>query len=998
MTTIPHEIIRASAGTGKTFALSDRIVRLLALGAAPETIVALTFTRKAAGEFVSAVFRKLAAAALDQGDARRLAARLQLDAGTDFSAILARVIAAMNRLQFGTLDSFFQRAASAIPFELGLSGPIQILDQSAADDARARALERQLQTGIAASERQALLDAFRAATWGAEEKQLFPRLLSFIDSSHDLFLEAPDEALWGRATAIWPGGSPWLQPIGDVAPDLVAAFDCADTLDGRFAGAMRKFVEQAAAWQPGMDLPDGTIADQLFAQLSGPAVEDALELTYYRKPCVVPQKFVRHFQRIVRHCLGACIAQGLGAARGIWHLAANYDRHYEAAVRRTGRLAFSDVIALLCRVDPHAWQPRLDSKLSHWLFDEFQDTSTSQWSVLSALVGEVLQDPTGSRSVFFVGDPKQAIYRWRGGEHRLLARVATDYEPAIVLRPLDRSFRSAPAIIELVNRVGSAVAHCTKELPEEAVKEWNAGWSAHASAVTNGAGHVRIGQVEEKDSLHDALLESLREADPIGRGLTCAILTRGNDEAAEIARALRERGFLDIAAETDVPVATDQPFTQALLALAAAAAHPGDKASRRVVEMSPLHAWLVAQGGWHGARGRMLALLAREGCEAALETVLRETPGAQPAGRFGALRCAQLLEIARRYDGESSRTPDEFVRRAREALRRETASAGRVQVMTIHKAKGLGFDFVLLPMRVNRRLDATEGEPLLVSRSRTQQVEWIIGRPPATVIQTDPALSLAQERRRIDAAYESLCVLYVALTRARHGMHIFLGPASKSEGLSAGGLIRRAVDGGRVDDGVLWQHGDARWFEADLRERPAPAAAISRADWRAWVPARRIPAVQPSRGGSTATDPAASEFGIAVHEAFAAIEWKGDGRPGRIEADVWKEVCECLEAPAVAALFQPIPGACVWRERAFDLLLDDRWVSGVFDRVVIAGDVATLVEFKTDRGPAEAARSRHAAQVALYCRALRQLTGAREVRGVIVHTPSRAVLEMRDQK
>lgn len=995
MTTIPHEIIRASAGTGKTFALSDRIVRLLALGAAPETIVALTFTRKAAAEFVSAVFRKLADAALDPPAARELAARLELAPLPDFSAILARVAAAMNRLQFGTLDSFFQRAASAIPFELGLSGPIQILDQSAADEARAQALERQLGDKLGTADRQALLDAFRAATWGAEEKQLFSRLLGFVNASHELFLEAPDDASWGQAATIWPQGNPLLRPAGDVSQDITAAFDCAAALEGRFAGAVRKFAEQAAAWQPGMDLPEGTVAEQLFARLSGPDTDDSIEITYYRKPCVLPRKFARHFQRIVRHCLGTTLAHALRAARGMRHLAENYDRHYETEMRRTGRLAFSDVLALLRRANPHAWQPRLDSRLSHWLFDEFQDTSTMQWSVLAELVAEALQDPSGARSVFFVGDPKQAIYRWRGGEHRLLARVARDYGPVISLRPLDRSYRSAPAIIELANRVGAAVEHCAAELPEEAIAEWKAGWSPHVSAVTRSEGHVRICEVEEKDALHDALLESLREVDPIRRGLTCAILTRGNDEAAEIARALRERGFLEIAAETDVSIATDQPFTQALLALFTATAHPGDAASRRVVEMSPIGPWLARQGDWDGARQRVLMLMTKEGCEAALHAVLREMPGGKPEGRFGALRLAQLLEIARRYDEEATRSPDEFVRRAREALRRETASAGRAQVMTIHKAKGLGFDFVLLPMRMNRRLDAVEGEPLLVSRDDEQRVEWIIGRPPGAVIEADAALARAQEKRRIDATYESLCVLYVALTRARYGMHIFTAPPpAKSESLSAAGLIRRAVAGDAADADCLWQRGDAAWFEADLREKPIARAAIQRANWESWTPARRHPATQPSRGGLAAMDRAAVDFGIAVHDAFASMEWITDPMPARADATAWDEVRECLAVPEIAAFFQPSAGAEVWRERAFDVLMEDRWVSGIFDRVLLNGETATLVEFKTDRAAPETVKARHAAQVALYREVLGKLAGAREVRAVIVHTPNRMVIEM----
>ncbi len=780
MTTIPHEIIRASAGTGKTFALSDRIVRLLALGVAPETLVALTFTRKAAAEFLAAVFRKLAEAALDEGKARALASRLELGAKTsaNFSATLSAVVAAMNRLQFGTLDAFFQRIAGAIPFELGLSGPIQILDQSAAAESRAQALQRLLHSGVDETARQALLEAFRAATWGADEKQLFPHLLGFVDASHDLFLEAPNAAVWGVEGTVWPGGCPWLPPPKDIAEDVARLLEFAESLDGRFGSAIRKFADHAAQWQPGMDLPDDTVAMQLFARFAGGKITGPAEVTYYKKLQVIPEKWLPHLQRIVRHYLGASLAQALQAARGVFQLVSGYDRLYETEIRRTGRLAFADVVELLRRVDPTLWQPRLDSRLSHWLFDEFQDTSVLQWTVLTDLIDEVLQDPSGERSVFFVGDPKQAIYRWRGGEHRLLSRISGRYGSAIQLRPLDTSYRSAPAVIDFVNRVGGMVRHCGDRLPKVAIDEWREGWSPHVSAVTASQGHVRIREAKEKEDLHDGLLASLEEIDPMGRGLTCAILTRGNDEAAEIAQALRERGFLDVAAETDVSIATDQPMTQSLLALISAAAHPGDMTSRRIVEMSPLSAWLEAGGGWVPARSGVLQALTTRGYETALREILSAVPEGHGPGRFGLRRIGQLLEIARDYDSGESLGPDDFVRHAREATQRETASAGRVQVMTIHKAKGLGFDFVLLPMRTNRRLDAVESEALLVSRNADHFAEWILGRPAAPVIEADPTLARAQEKRREDAAYESLCVLYVALTRARFGLHVFLGPPS----------------------------------------------------------------------------------------------------------------------------------------------------------------------------------------------------------------------------
>ena len=94
--------------------------------------------------------------------------------------------------------------------------------------------------------------------------------------------------------------------------------------------------------------------------------------------------------------------------------------------------------------------PRID----HWLLDEFQDTSRLQWQALGDLVDEVIQSDSGRRSFFYVGDTKQAIYSWRGGDPRLFNEVADFYNASGTGRidtseALDISFRSAPEILDV---------------------------------------------------------------------------------------------------------------------------------------------------------------------------------------------------------------------------------------------------------------------------------------------------------------------------------------------------------------------------------------------------------------------------------------------------------------------------------------------------------------------------------------------------------------------
>ena len=127
---LPHQIITASAGSGKTWSLTVRYLRLLTMGAVPESIVALTFSRKAAGEFFNAILHRLAEAASDAS----MAAQLATDVGNPlltmhvFRKHLVHLVDALHRLTLGTLDSFFIRIARSFPLELGLTGDFTILD------------------------------------------------------------------------------------------------------------------------------------------------------------------------------------------------------------------------------------------------------------------------------------------------------------------------------------------------------------------------------------------------------------------------------------------------------------------------------------------------------------------------------------------------------------------------------------------------------------------------------------------------------------------------------------------------------------------------------------------------------------------------------------------------------------------------------------------------------------------------------------------------------
>ncbi|AKJ65584.1 UvrD-helicase domain-containing protein [Kiritimatiella glycovorans] len=1039
-----HRVISASAGAGKTYQLTLRYIALLAAGADPREIVALTFSRKAAGEIFDRIVQRIAGAAADEGERAGLNRELggERDLGrADLVGFLRAVLRSVPLLRIGTLDSFFVSVLGAFPFEFGLTAPLEILDDERSVLERERLLRRLFAAETAGGGIEALYEDFRDATFGREEKDVLAQLTASFDAGHRVLLDVPDARLWGNAPAIWPQGSDWFRP-GD--PEI--AESCAQANEA-LAG-MKMNAKQREAWTRFLDAAEGyhpaagfeKKTEDFFAKLLAlyPELEQGgpAEITNHRKQ-ELGQDLCPALAAVVRHVMRCQFALRLKVTAGHYGLLRRYEKEYQRSLRRHGRLSFDDLRLLLASgPDPleREGRPvlssrgddggrrlyidyRLDGRYRHWLLDEFQDTSIDQWKVLANLADEVFQADEGERTFFYVGDVKQAIYGWRGGDARLFDEVLDHYRDRIEVRALSESWRSSPRIMDAVNGVFGALDR-VPGLPARVRERWARHWQPHSSAGPRRsmAGWVELTEIRAGESKPERLrkraawvAQRLRHIPPQA---TRAVLVTRNAAGAEVVETLRAEG-IEAVWEGERRI-TDCPAVTALLSLLQLAEHPGDRFALEHVRMTPLAAACVTRSGSpRGAAREVRAGLSTRG----FEHVLREWAGALlEEGRchrdpFTNRRVGELLEAARRFDAGGGGGVHDFRRFAEAYRASEAADPSAVRVMTIHRAKGLEFDAVFLPDLNDRDMlkDRDGGLAVECDDDLERSPRWVLDLPRRLFVEADPTVGAWQQRRDREGAFEQLCVLYVAMTRAARALYMAVEPPPRSSSTVVFADVLRAALGaadGGGDEQALYRDGDPEWWGDVEEDAGSPSPEFVERLIDSSLPERRAHRLRrrtPSAEDETAGDAGrlfdrgrreAAAYGTLVHRMFEAVEWIDDldpaavaaragageasGPAGRAEAALRR----CAEnASARALLAHPGGTAEVWREYPFEIVHGGEWVSGRFDRVVVrrdgAGAIARvlLVDIKTGATPPEEAAARYGRQLELYAEVLARLTG-----------------------
>ena len=516
--------VTANAGSGKTRTLVDRVARLLLRGARPEAILCVTYTKAAAAEMQSRLFKTLGDWAVMSDD--RLTRELETIDERPASlavarALFARALETPGGLKIETIHAFCEKLLKRFPLEAGVSPGFRVLEDQAAREVSAEARDEVAHAALddpdgaigRAYVRFAVdLDfrAFQDMFAGFEARRR--RIKAYVEACAEG--DGVPADVWRLCGFAEPGSSADLE---------------AEALAGVDWPGLRRAAEALLLGSEKSDIPLGLKLAALAEAAGGGAVSFAGLWSLFCTKLGTPlaslgtkavAEEAREWLKAEQVRLGDACAR-IKAARvaedtvSALILATAYAELYEGAKGAQGGLDFGDFIArtreLLTTRAGAAWVLyKLDGGVDHVLVDEAQDTASDQWEIVDRLTDEFFAG-AGTRSelrtVFAVGDEKQSIFSFQGADPALFLRQGGRYRRLIgdagrrfVEPQLLQSWRSTPEVLDFVDAVFSDPAALAALRPEGL----GGGPVVHQPTRGAGAGSVDLWPLEESEAAGEA--------------------------------------------------------------------------------------------------------------------------------------------------------------------------------------------------------------------------------------------------------------------------------------------------------------------------------------------------------------------------------------------------------------------------------------------------------------------------------------------------------------
>ncbi len=750
--------LKASAGSGKTFALSVRFLALLFKGANPSEILTLTFTKKATAEMKERILDYLKILQKEnfenekeksQNILKELEEKYHLDPSlvqNSAQKIYQRFLNA--EIRISTIDAFFQSILRKFCWFVGLSANFEVNEDT-------KIHQQQLNEGFLSvlnNEQLEELSAFIVQCLSHDNytSDSILKRLRFLKNKLYLFDPNKKEPAFDEESFLEK-----LRSLNNQIQSIETASDRAK--EAIKCDSFRGFLNSSLTWleKKSEYLYFKKLKNEIpTLESECEEIENDLKRYYEAKETAIFKKFPKFIQ-LYDNATSKIQALDFDAIKDKVHVLLN---GYE-------------------EMPAEFFYFRLDSKIAHILIDEFQDTSLNDYKILAPFIDEIkagIGQAKWHRSVFFVGDVKQSIYAFRGSFSSLFESVSKDFYHD----NLEFNHRSAPLIINYVNTIfkkayqNSPTTYLEQKYPK----------TSQDKHVTEG--YVKVSLVaDERELLLEQILQEAKNLldhhiDPKDITILCAT----NKDALEIKNYLQEY-LSEIYPSTESSTRLSQFVESKIIknalryALAKEPYKPFYKHS--VLKLAGyLHDDVIALPGFNPKK------------ESVAGFVWKVMEWFDLYGE-----CAQIcLELA-----VGCEDANDFLEKL-EAKSIASSHSKGAQIMTIHKSKGMQFPYVIVCERLGNP-NSSHANQLLEEYDGAELARLYYRMKNREVVDKDYARALDKEEAAKD--YEEINVYYVAFTRAELGLIVVAKDKKESKKESKNKKMREQLDLVSLEEGEI---------------------------------------------------------------------------------------------------------------------------------------------------------------------------------------------------
>ncbi len=848
----PLVIYKASAGSGKTYTLTLYYLWLLfksydttALSERNRSyrrILAVTFTNKATGEMKARIVKSLFELSVGAGDENYIDELISIgcvkdkdDLQTKAKEILYTLLHDYANFNVSTIDTFFQRTMRAFVRDMGMQGGYNVeLDSEMIAD---EAIDRMYASLSDEGEDNSLLKDWLleydkrqiedGKNWNSAErairelsKQLFrddyKRSLDNV-KKEDLPTKKEIADFYNILTAEIKKFREDFFKIIKEGNEVLKGI-AVEELAGKSKTPLNYFISPSSKIAPPAAKLAQSVDDDMFPdnllQKKGVSSETKAKIDAFAQGGYI-QSINNLFElRHSQYCMNMILRTHLysfGILRDI-------DNHVRDIVKERNLMLLSDTTDLLSKIIKDTDTPFIYEKtgvnIHHFMIDEFQDTSLSQWKNFMPLLKESISN---SGNNLIVGDVKQSIYRWRNSDWRTLNELPSNpayfADNGAISKHLEVNWRSAPNVVTFNNvffekAVEVLAGSKVDERGSNFTEKLSLAYSEHKQIINPNkqpnTGYVKVDFIKPSEgaTFEECALEQLyNDIEHIietgGRVEDMAILVRTNDEAADIARYLMRN---QLTSKSKYYVLSDEamlvkssPIVRAIIAIMHYINAPEDAVNRLMVnyecslikenEPDSIMQVLSTIGSDNAKLERYVKLLASKPLYEMSEEIIRLLDVGGDLSQLPYIQAFQdlLLSYVAQHGSLLSAFLEWWDIKSDKFAISTPESSDAIRIMTIHKAKGLEYHTLFIPFcnwEMEKGADVLWRKPLIEGKD-----SWII---PLTVsksmLNTDYADDFKEEKTM--AVIDNFNLAYVAFTRAKDNLIIYT-PEPSANSLSS---------------------------------------------------------------------------------------------------------------------------------------------------------------------------------------------------------------------